>query len=223
MLLRACAPVLLRHVRLDLGERRRIAFGCGEQARGLDAGDRVELIAERVADPDRLAGEADHDAADHVVRVALVAAHAGRGADAVAHAVDAELRPALAPQVGGRLRAVDRREHVAQLLDARRDAAMRLADIDRLDLEIARHGAADMARLVEIDAEIVADDAADGAAPADDARDRLLVDGVLRRDDEAVGREVRADQRRRPFGVVGLAGDDRDVDRPLLSRATAPR
>ena len=151
-----------------------------------------------------------------VVRVAFVSAHAGRGADAVAHAVHAQLGPALAPQVRRDVRAVDRRQHVAQLLRARRHTAMNLADIDRRGVEVARHGAADASRLVQVDAEIVSDDAADGAAPPDDARDRLLVDRILRRDDEAVGRQIRPDQGRRPFGVVGLAGHDRDVDRLLL-------
>ena len=94
---------------------------------GVDAADVLELVAERLADPDRLAAETDHDPADHGMRVTLIAAHAGRGADAVAHAVHAQFRPAHAPQVRRCRGAVDRREH-AEFLDARRHAAVHLAD-----------------------------------------------------------------------------------------------
>ena len=58
---------------------------------------------------------------------------------------------------------------------------------------------------------------ADRLAPADDARDTLLVQAVLQRHDVAVGRQVLLDQRRRPFGVVGLHRYEGDVDR-LLAR-----
>ena len=44
----------------------------------------------------------------------------------------------------------------------------------------------------------------------------LLVQAVLQRHHEAVRREIRRDQRRRPFGVVGLDRDERDVDRLLF-------
>src|ERR1044072_1143827 len=151
-------PLLPRDVAPAPRQRSRIAFRCSEQARWLDAGDRTELIAQRVADADPLAGKANDDRADLVVCIALVAAHAGRRADAVAHAVHTELGPALAPQIRRHVRAIDRAQHVRDFPDPRRDAAMRFANVDRLDLEIARHRAADTARLIEIDAEVVADD-----------------------------------------------------------------
>ena len=52
--------------------------------------------------------------------------------------------------------------------------------------------------------------------PCDPSRQRrrsFLVDAVLQRHDESAGRKVRGDHPRRPFGVVGLHRDDRDVDR----------
>src|SRR6185295_17546451 len=98
--------------------------------------------------------------------------------------------------------AVEARELAAELFDARRHASMNFADEDGFGVEVARHGPAHAARLIEIDREIVADDASDGPAPSDHAGDRLLVDRVLRRDDIALRRKVRADEKRAPFGVV---------------------
>ena len=104
---------------------------------------------------------------------------------AVAHAVDAQLGPALAPQVGGDLHAVDAGDHLAQLLDPRGDAAMHLADAEhRCGWRRPWHGAADLARLVQLDR--------DGAAIMPTVRpqpttpgDPLLVDAVLQRDDDS--------------------------------------
>src|SRR5262249_47759180 len=163
------------------------------QARGFDAGYRTELVAERTPNPDRFAGKTNDNRTNLRVSVAFVATHARRGADPVAHAVHAELGPAFAPQICRRARAIDGGKHPGQFLNAGRNAAVRLTHIDRLDLEIAGHGPADVPRLVEIDAEIIADDTADGAAPSDDARNRLLVDRILRRHNEAIGREIRPD------------------------------
>src|SRR5215218_2771414 len=184
---------LFHHVRLDFGERDRIAFRCGEQAHGLNTRDQTELIAECAANADRLPGKADDDRADLVMGIALVTSHAGGGAYAIAHAIDAQLGPALTPKVGRRVRTVNRGQHVAQLLDTRRDATVRFADVNRLDFEVAGNRAADVAGLVEIDAEVVANHASHSAAPPNDPRDRFLVDRILRRHDEALTRQVRAD------------------------------
>jgi hypothetical protein len=59
-------------------------------------------------------------------------------------------------------------------------------------------------------------DAAQRLAPAHDRGDALLVDAVLERDDEAVGREIRLHEMRSPLGVVGFHADEGDVDRRLL-------
>jgi hypothetical protein len=61
-----------------------------------------------------------------------------------------------------------------------------------------------------------ADAAADRLAPADHAGQPLFVDRVLHRNEVAVRRDIGPDQVRRPFGVVGLHRDHRDVERPLL-------
>ena len=52
---------------LDRGERRRVAFGGGEQLHGLDARNVFEIVPERAPDPDRLAAEIDHHATDHLM------------------------------------------------------------------------------------------------------------------------------------------------------------
>ena len=141
----------------------------------------------------------------------------GGGRHAVLHAVLAELGPALAPQVGRGLGAVDAAHHVAQFLDALGDAAMHLADAEHRVLVAALgDGAADAGGLEHVDRDQRGHHA-HGLAPADHARDALLVQAVLQRHDEAVGRQVLLDQRRRPFGVVGLHRDEGDVDR-LLAR-----
>ena len=104
----------------------------------------------------------------------------------------------------------------ADLLDAVGDAAMHLAGAEHRVLRPALAcGAAHMPGLAQIDGD-GAGDAADRFAPADHAGDRLLVHAVLQRDDEAVGRQVLRDQRRRPFGVVRLHADEGDVDRLFL-------
>src|SRR5262249_35505975 len=59
-------------------------------------------------------------------------------------------------------------------------------------------------------------DAADDATPAYVLRDALLVDAVLQRDDEAVGREIFLDHHRRPFRVVRFHREKHDVDGLLL-------
>ena len=107
----------LHHVRLDRGERGRIALRGGEQLRRLEAGDALELIAERLPDPDRLAGEADHHAADHrhgasrSLPLMPVAALTPLRMP-LTHSFDQRSPHRLVVDGG----AVDRREHVAQLL-----------------------------------------------------------------------------------------------------------
>ena len=65
-LLRACALVPFIMCASTAASAAGSPFGGGEQLRRLDPGDALELIAERAADPDRLAGEADHHAPDHL-------------------------------------------------------------------------------------------------------------------------------------------------------------
>src|SRR5262249_28759112 len=121
-------------------------------------------------------------------------------------------RPALAPEVRRRLGAVDRGQHRGELLDARGDAPVHLADPeDRVAGTARLDGPGDVAGLLCVDAD-AAGDAADDPSPADYAGDPLLVDAVLERDDEAARRQVLADQRRRPDRVVRLRADEADLD-----------
>jgi len=83
--------------RLDLVERGLVAFACLGQRLGLHLADLLDVIAQRLAHPHGLAAQLDREAADRVVAVAVEAGQAGRGRDAVLHAVLAELGPALAP------------------------------------------------------------------------------------------------------------------------------
>src|SRR6476646_11007943 len=115
--------------------------------------------------------------------VALIAAHAGHGADAVAHAVHTQLRPTYAPQIGRDGGAVNWRKKALKLLDARRHPAVHFTDEERCRVEVARHRPAHVTRFIEVDGEIVSHNASDGPAPADDAGNGLLVDRILRRDD----------------------------------------
>src|SRR3954469_2589111 len=199
-------------------ERLPIAFGGARQLLGLQAADLLELVAERLADPHAFAGERDLEAPDALVAEARGRGETGRGGYAVAHAVLYQLRPALAPEIGGSLGAVDAAEPFDQLLDARGDAPVRLADAEHgVLLATLGDGAADSTRFVHVDRDERGDHA-DHAAPADDSRNRFLVQAVLQRDDEAARREIRRDQCSGPGGVVGLHRDEGDIDRRLGER-----
>ncbi len=138
------------------------------------------------------------------------------GGKPVAHDVGDELRPALPPQVGRDHGAVGGADQPADLLDARRDAAVHLAGAEHGVRLAALAGATmDVAGRGQVD-EDGAGDAAERLAPADDAGNGLLVHAVLQRHDEAVGRQVLPDQHRCPGRVVGLHAHEGDVDRLLL-------
>src|SRR6185437_8166308 len=146
---------------------RLVALGRLGERLGLELADLLDVIAQRLADPHGFAAELDGETADRVVAVAILAGEAGRGRHAVLHAVLAELGPALAPQVGRGLGAVDAAHHVAQLLDSLGDAAMDLADTEHGVLVAALgDGAADGGGLVHVDRNQRGDHA-DRLAPAD--------------------------------------------------------
>src|SRR5205823_514991 len=141
--------------------------------------DVLELVAERLADPHPLAAELDDDLADALVLAHRVAGQAARRRDAVMHAVDAQLRPALAPEVVGDLAGIDGADHRPQLLDPLGHPAMHLADpVDLVPGRVFGAGAADLARRVKLGRQDRGD-RADGLAPADDSGDAFLVDAVL--------------------------------------------
>jgi hypothetical protein len=206
-------------VLLDDSQRLRLALEGGKQLARLQPRDVLEVVAERLSYPDCLAPETDDYATDQRMGVALVATHAGRRAHPVAHSVDAQLRPADSPEIGRRGRPVERCKKAMQFLDPWRYASVDFADKEGGGLEVTGHRSANAAWFIEINGKVVSNDASNCPAPPNDAGDRLLVDRILSRDDKSLCREVWPDKSCTPFGVVGLAGDDRDVDRPFLREA----
>src|SRR6202035_2800944 len=133
-----------QHQRFDLVEGGAVAFRSARQLFGVLAGDALEPVAERLANPHPFAAELDDDPPDALVLADVVAGQPARRRDAVVHAVDAQLRPALAPQIVGHLAGVDGADHRAEFLDPPGDAAMHLADpVDLVARRVLRAGAAD--------------------------------------------------------------------------------
>src|SRR5579885_3019870 len=188
--------------------------GAGDHLR-IEVADLFELVAERLADADRLAAQPRLEMADRLVPGDLGPAQPGAGGDAVRHRVG-ELRPALAPQIVGCLGAVGMADEPAHLLRALGDAPVHLAGtVDGVAAAADQPAAVHLPRRMQGDAD-VASDAAQRPPPADDLGDRRLVHAVLQRHDIAGRRQVLLDQPRRPFGVVGFDADEGDVDRLLL-------
>src|SRR4026207_300931 len=82
--------------RLDFLQRRAVALRGARDALRIQALHLLELIAERLSNPDRLTREPDLETADLRVAQAVAGGQAGRRGHAVAHAVLHELRPTLA-------------------------------------------------------------------------------------------------------------------------------
>ena len=145
-------------------------------------------VAERLADAHRLAAELDREAADRVVAVALRAGQAGRRGDAVAHAVLRRASTSARPTGWSWPSRCRSPEHLDAAPRTRCViAAVRLADAEHGVLVAAfAHGAADARRPRTDRPRCIEATTPSVLAPADDAGDRLLVDAVLQRDDEAV-------------------------------------
>src|SRR5262249_31236703 len=140
-----------QHQAFDLVERGAVALGGAGQLTGVLPSDVLEPVAERLADPDPLATQFDDDLANLVVLAHRVAGQPACRRDAVMHAVDAELRPALAPEVVGDLASVDGADHRAQFLDPRRDLSVHFADpVDLVSWRVLGAGAADLAGRVKL-------------------------------------------------------------------------
>ena len=124
------------------------------------------------------------------------------------------LRPEEPDDVGGLLRV---REVAHELLEPPARAAVELADIER-----AAAADEDPARLEVVGAEV--HERAHRPLWPDPAGDLRLVDPVLERDDEAVGREPRRDRRERGVRVLRLDREQHGVQLAgELARATRPR
>src|SRR5215204_4457505 len=103
-------PVLVARQRLGVA-----LAGAGDDLRR-QVVDLFEPVAECLADADRLAAEPRLESPDALVLRHLCAGQPGRGRDPVRHRVGDELRPALAPQIVGRLGAVGDRDEAQHLL-----------------------------------------------------------------------------------------------------------
>ena len=147
-----------------------------------------------------------------VFRVGLRAL-SGHRADGVAYRVRGQLGPALAPDVGGGARTVYAAQHLGDFLDARGDSAVQLADAEDIVATVAsgRAAARYMGRLPEGDGD-AGHHAADLILVAYDGRGELVVHAVLAVDDYAAGSEQTLDEVARPFGIVGLHGEEDDVE-----------
>ena len=138
---------------------------------------------------------------------------AGSGGYAVAHAVLAQLGPALPPEVVGgvgAVYAVQQRRHPA---GARRKALVVLAHPEDVVAMVAAHRAAarDVARLPQRDLD-VGGDAAHRPLLSHDAGDGDVVPAVLQRHEEAVVLHEALDEVGGPLGIVGLDRDEHEVE-----------
>src|ERR1043165_3365672 len=190
-----------------------IAFACACNDLRIDVENLFELVAKRLADPDRLATEPRREMPQPVIQQYLTTDEAGAGRDSIPHGVDNELRPAFTPKILRHLRGVRECKQAANVPGTVGDKAVHLADAEHgVARAMLAASPADVTRLAKFDRDGARDRAA-RLPPADDAGDRLLIHAVLQRDNEAVGCEVLLDHRRRPSRVVELGADEGDLDR----------
>ena len=180
-----------------------------DEALGVDAVDRLHLEAALAADQDCLGGHLHGDARRLRHAADLGRAEAAQPGQRVGHAVDRQLRPPLAEQVGRDLRAGHVVHDLGQLACAVGLAAIQLADLEADGLAVGAHG---VARLVEAGTD--RDDAAERALAAGYRRHPLVVDAVLEVDHDPV-RTGQVGQRQRggPLGVVRLHRNEDRVER----------
>src|SRR5436305_1039798 len=162
--------------------------------------DLLELVAERLADADRLAADTRLEAANRVDLGHLGPGQTGAGGNAVGHRIRHQFRPALAPQIVGRLGAVGMRDQAQDLLRPLGDATVDLTGaIDSVAAALAADAATmDVAWCDEADAD-VAGYAAEHLSPPRRTGGRAphAAPAPERQDDRAcAGSESRA--RRRP-------------------------
>src|SRR5260221_635240 len=133
--------------------------------------------------------------------ISTTPAESGHPLDGIAHAVRAELGPALAPQVVGREGAVDHLEHLRQLLGPLRDLAVVLARAEDVVALVAAllHAALDLPGRPERDADLRHHEA-DGALRACHRGHDRIGPAILGGDHVAVGAQVTKRELRRPRG-----------------------
>src|SRR5262249_32258241 len=139
-------------VLVELGFGARIAFAGARNQLGVEVMNLLELIAERLADPDRLAAEPGCEMPQAVVEQDVAGDEGGRSPDAVPHGVDDELRPALAPEVLRHLGGIRKREQPADFAGSVGDEPVSLADAeDSVGGAVLAARPADVTRLAKLD------------------------------------------------------------------------
>jgi hypothetical protein len=201
----ASARRVRRNRGLDLGQalaRRRI-----HEALGSDAPDGLDLEAGRAPHRDRLGPEEHGQPPRRGVEPDFRGAEAGEPRHRVHHAVERELGPALAPEIGGDLRGRDGREHLGETLGARGDRAVVLADLEG---GLAGVGADGVAGLVHARAD--QDHAPERPLAPRHRGHAVVIDPVLKIHHEAVALEIGDAHGGGPLGVIGLDGDEHGVE-----------
>ena len=179
------------------------------EALRLDAQDGLDAVAERGPDPHHLGPDLRGHPARLRVRPYLGGAEPAQARERVQHAIERELRPALAPQVGRHHRGRDLAHDRGDPAGARRVGAVVLADLEG---GVAAIGADGVGRLVHAGAD--EDDAAEGALAPRHRGHAMIVDAVLEIHHHAVGNpQVIHRHLGGPLRVVGLHGDEHRLER----------
>src|SRR5712671_2500999 len=115
---------------IDLLQRSGIAVTGQNQLRRIELADLFQLIAQRLADPHRLAADPDGEMANVLVLIDFAAGKAGGRRHAIPHGVVTKLRPALTPKIRGHLAAVHHTQQFGDALGTVGGAAVDLADTE---------------------------------------------------------------------------------------------
>src|SRR4029453_78431 len=144
---------------LIAGARRRfVAFSRARDRLRGQVVDLLELVAECLPNTDRFAADARGEMTERIVVQHPAGGQAGAGGDPICHRVGYQLRPALAPEIGGHLGAIRISDQPTDLLGPRRDAPVHLAGAKHGMRRSALAGAAvDQARLGEVDFDVALD------------------------------------------------------------------
>jgi hypothetical protein len=189
------------------GRRQVLVAGAREFVR-TQAEDRLDAVAERGADRERLAADPHGDVGHAGNSDRLAVAQSQQPVRPHGHGVGDELRPLRAVDVAGHLAAGDVGEDGLDFLHARGIEAVELAD--REPGALVRGVALDQPRREDLRGEL--DAAAHGAVAADNGGDRVVVHPVHDADQHPVALEVGLDEFRQPAVVVRLHREKYDVE-----------
>src|SRR5262245_32792913 len=173
-----------------------------------DTVDRLHLVADASTDRDGLRAKMNADRRDLRDGPDLERPESGEAGQRIRHAVDRQLGPPLAPEVGRDLALGDGIQEDDQLSRTGGVLAVVLADLEPDRPRIRPHG---MAGLVHAGAD--RDDTAERPARAGDSGDAAVVDAVLEIDHDPVGlAQIGQCHRGRPFRIIGLHRDEHRVE-----------